>query len=254
SVKEHGVVTTALSSGTQVCCITEHLSQRNETADHLTAADIVHTFDTSTTGVDITDNITHVVFRCGNFDLHDRLKQYRCGFLHSFLERQRTSDVECHLRRVDLMIRTIVYVCMNAYYRESAKDTSSHSLFDTLADCRDILLRNSTADNGRFELIGFLCIRIHRLKFNFTVTVLSTSTGLFCVLAVNVSRLCDGLFVSNLRSTNVCLYLELTKQTVNDDLQMKLTHTSDDGLSSLLVGMCTEGRIFLCKFCKGLTQ
>src|SRR5699024_5707453 len=149
SVKEHGVVTTALSSGTQVCCITEHLSQRNETADHLTAADIVHTFDTSTTGVDITDNITHVVFRCGNFDLHDRLKQYRCGFLHSFLERQRTSDVECHLRRVDLMIRTIVYVCMNAYYRESAKDTSSHSLFDTLADCRDILLRNSTADNGR---------------------------------------------------------------------------------------------------------
>ena len=35
---------------------------------------IFHTFDTSTTGVDITDNITHVFFRHCYVNLHDRLK------------------------------------------------------------------------------------------------------------------------------------------------------------------------------------
>ena len=35
---------------------------------------IIHTFDTSTTRVDITDNISHVFFRHCYFNLHDRLK------------------------------------------------------------------------------------------------------------------------------------------------------------------------------------
>ena len=37
--------------------------------------------DTTTTGVDITDNITHVIFRSGNFDFHDRLKKNRSTLL-----------------------------------------------------------------------------------------------------------------------------------------------------------------------------
>jgi len=37
--------------------------------------------------------------------------------------------------------------------------------------------------------------------------------------------------VSNLRCTNVCLNLELTEKTVNDDLKVKLTHTSADCLT-----------------------
>ena len=55
------------------------------------------------------------------------------------------------------MVRTIVYVSVNTQYRESAKDTSLCSLFDTFAYSRDVLLRNSTADNGRLKLEGLLC-------------------------------------------------------------------------------------------------
>src|SRR5699024_7363892 len=128
----------SLCSGTQVCSITEHLRQRNESTDHLTASNVIHTFDTSATGVDITDNITHVILRCGNLDSHDRLKKNRGSLLHRILESKRTCNMECHFRRVDFMVRTIVYICMYADYRISAKDTCSHSLFNTFAYCRNV--------------------------------------------------------------------------------------------------------------------
>ena len=152
------------------------------------------------------------------------------------------------------MVRTIVYISMYADYRESAKDTGFHSLFDTFANSRDVFLRNSTTNNCGFELVQFFSVGIHRCKFNFTVTILSTTTGLFCILAVYINRFGDCFFVSNLRSTYVSLYLEFTKETVNDDIQMKLTHTSDNGLSCFLICMCTECRVFFCKFCKSFTK
>ena len=85
------------------------------------------------------------------------------------------------------------------------------------------------------------------IEVYFTVTVLTTSTRLFCVLAIHIHSLCEGLLVSNLGSAHIGLYLELTKKTVNDDLKMQLAHTGDDGLASLFVGMNTEGGILLCQ-------
>ena len=147
------------------------------------------------------------------------------------------------------MVRTIVYICMYTKYRESSKDTSLCSFFDTFSDCWDVFLRNRTTDNGRLELKCFFAVRIHWLEFNFTVSVLSTTTGLLSIFVFLINRLCKCLFVSNLRSTYVSLYLEFTKQTVNDDLQMKLTHTGDDCLTGFLICMRTECRIFFRKFC-----
>ena len=152
------------------------------------------------------------------------------------------------------MVRSIVYISMYAKYRESSKNTSLSCFFDTFTYCRDVFLRNSTTNYGRLELECFFTVRVHRLEFNFTVSVLSTSTRLFCIFVFNIYRFCKCLFVSNLRCTNVCLYLEFTKETVNDDLQMKLTHTSDDCLTCFLISMRTECRILFCKFCKSLTH
>ena len=45
----------------------------------------------------------------------------------------------------------------------------------------------------------------------------------------------DSLFVVNLRCTLVNLYTELTTETVNDDIEVKLTHTADDGLACLMI-------------------
>ena len=143
---------------------------------------------------------------------------------------------------------------MYTNYRESSEDTSFHSFLDTFANCRDVFLRNSTTNNCGFELVQFFSVGIHRLEFNFTVTILSTTTRLFSILAVYINSFGDCLFVSNLRSTYVSLNLKFTKETVNDDIQMKLTHTSDNSLSCFLICMSTECRVLLSKLSKCLTK
>ena len=67
------------------------------------------------------------------------------------------------------------------------------------------------------------------------------------VTALYIDSLGEGLLVRYLWCTYVCLNLELTEKTVNDDLQVKLTHTGDDGLTGLFIGSYTEGRILLGK-------
>ena len=152
------------------------------------------------------------------------------------------------------MVRTIIYIRVNAYYRESSQNTGLHSFLDTFTDSRNVFLRNRTTDYCGFELEQFFSIGVHRLKFNFTVTVLSTSTRLFCIFAIHFHSLCKGLLVCYLRCTYVCFYLKFTKQTVNNNFQMQLTHTSNDRLTSLMIGVCTEGRVLLSQFCKRFAQ
>ena len=152
------------------------------------------------------------------------------------------------------MVRTIPYRSFYTKYREAAKNTSLCCFFDTFSNCWDVFLRNCTTDYSRLEDKCLFAVWIHRLEFNFTVSVLSTSTRLFCIFTVNINRCCKCLFVSNLRGTYICLYFEFTKQTVYDDIEVKLTHTCDDCLTSFLICMSTECRIFFCKFCKSFTH
>ena len=56
------------------------------------------------------------------------------------------------------MVRTIVYVSVDAQYRESAKDTGLACFLDTFSNSRDVFLRNGAANNGRSELEGFLWV------------------------------------------------------------------------------------------------
>ena len=76
-VKEHGVIAASLCLGTEICRISEHFGQRNESCHHLASADIFHTADSSAAGVDITDDIAHVFLGHCDFDSHDGLKQNR---------------------------------------------------------------------------------------------------------------------------------------------------------------------------------
>ena len=152
------------------------------------------------------------------------------------------------------MVGSVVYGSMNTKYRESAKDTALSCFFDTFADCRNVFLGNRTADNLGIKLEQFFSVGIHRLESDFTVTVLTTSTGLLSILGININSLCEGFLVSNLRSTYVSFHLKFTKKSVYDDFQMELTHTCDNGLSCFLICMSTEGRIFFCKFCKSFTH
>ena len=82
------------------------------------------------------------------------------------------------------------------------------------------------------------------------MTILTVTTGLTYETSFCADRLSDGLFVGNLRGTYVSLDLKLSEETVNDNVEVKLTHTGDDRLSCLLVCECTECRVFFSKFLK----
>ena len=60
---------------------------------------------------------------------------------------------------------------------------------------------------------------------------------------VLLDRLADGLTVGNHRVTHVGLDLELATHTVDDDVEVELTHTTDDGLAGLGVELDGERRV-----------
>ncbi len=87
-----------------------------------------------------------------------------------------------------------------------------------------------------------------------TVAVLTTTTGLTHELALNLNSLGDGFTVSNLGRTDIRLNLELTLHTVDDNLEMQLTHPGDDNLAGFLVGLDLQGGVLLNKLAKSNTH
>lgn len=66
--------------------------------------------------------------------------------------------------------------------------------------------------------------------------------------------LADRLAVRDLRLADVRLDAELALHAVDEHLEVKLAHTTDDGLAGLLVGVHLEGRVLLGEALDGDTQ
>jgi len=80
------------------------------------------------------------------------------------------------------------------------------------------------------------------------MTKLTTATRLANKFAFNLDFLRDRFAIGNLRLADTCLNFELSHETINNNLQVKLTHTGEDRLSGFLIGPDPERRIFTCKF------
>ena len=76
------------------------------------------------------------------------------------------------------------------------------------------------------------------------MTVLTATAGLLDILAFDFDRLADRFAVSHLRRAHVRLHAEFALHAVNQNFQVQLTHTGDDGLTGFFVGVDAEGRIF----------
>src|SRR5690606_17306332 len=75
---------------------------------------------------------------------------------------------------------------------------------------------------------------------------LAGTTGLLLVRVLDLlRRAADRLAVRDLRLADVRLDLELATHTVDEDVEVELTHTADDGLAGLLVQAHAEGRVLL---------
>ena len=64
----------------------------------------------------------------------------------------------------------------------------------------------------------------------------------------------NRLFVSHLGLALVALHLKLTAQAVYEYVEVQLTHTGDDGLAAVFVGVHTEGRVLFGELGKAIAQ
>ena len=222
--------------------------------DYLCVGSSFHTFDTATTGVDVTDNVAHVIFGYCYCYFHDGFQQNSVTFSHSFFESHGTSDLVSGFGGVNVMVGTIVNFSLNAQYGIAAQDTALHCLLNTFIDSGDVFFRNRTTNCRIYEFVVVFSICADRVETYFTVTILTTTTRLTNEFTFNVNFFAECFFVSYLRSTNVSFYFEFSQQTVNDDFQMQFTHTGDDCVTCFLICVCFECGIFFSQFSQSDTH
>src|SRR5690606_4944298 len=198
----HGVAGATLRHGTHISGIAEHFAQRHFSADDLAGDRVFHTLNQTTTTVQVTHHVAHVVLRCHNLDLHDRLKQYRTALLGQLLGGHGSRDLERHLVGVDVVVRTIEHSGFQAEQRIAGENTVLHLLFDALLDSRNVFLRNHTTDNLVLELQAFRTL-IGRLEADPAMTKLATTAGLTNKLAFDLALVANHLAIGNLRLTDV---------------------------------------------------
>ena len=86
------------------------------------------------------------------------------------------------------------------------------------------------------------------------MTVLTLTTGLSCILMVNIGITLNCFLIRNLRSTDICFYLEFTKQSVYNDFKVKFSHSGNNCLTCFFISISSECRVFFCKLCKSNTH
>src|SRR5690606_24851031 len=96
--------------------------------------------------------------------------------------------------------------------------------------------------------------RLDRLDTQPDMTILATTTRLTHELAFLLDRLANRFTVRHLRRTNIRLDVELALHAINDDIQVQLAHTGNNGLSGLLVRTHAERRVLLGKTAKRKTH
>ena len=153
------------------------------------------------------------------------------------------------------MERTISQSNLKTCQRETTEYTTIETVFETLLYRWNKLLRYVTTLNDIDKLqVALFVILIFWLDCYIDTSKLTTTTRLLLISLTALCSLCNSLFVVNLWLTLVTLYLELTLQTVDDNIKVKLTHTRDNSLTTLLVSTNGECWILLCKLSKTIIE
>src|SRR4051794_36132085 len=246
-VEHHGVARPPLGAAAQVADVAEHLRERDQGPDDAGAGALLHRLDHPAPGVQVPDDVTHVVLGRDDLDGHHRLEQGRAGLAGGLLEDHRAGDLEGHLRGVDLVVLAVQQGGLDAHDRVASEDAVLHGVLDALVDRGDVLPRDPTAGDSVLEFVGRrVAADLERLQGDLHLRELTRPTGLLLVgVVVLLDGLADRLAVGDLRLADVGLDLELAPHAVDEDLQVQLAHAGDDRLAGLLVEPDLEGRVLL---------
>src|SRR5579883_642889 len=140
------------------------------------------------------------------------------------------------------MIRAIVDDGTNANHGKPSDHASLHSLAHAFLNGRNVLFGNCPTDNFVEKLEATSWPKW--LNPQVAVTILTTTTCLTDEATFGFRGLGDCLAVGDLRLTDVRLDAELAQHPVDDNFEVKLTHTRDNGLPRLGIGANSERWVF----------
>ena len=124
--------------------------------------------------------------------------------------------------------------------------TGDHTLVEGFSQTFDRRLDEFFGDGATSDsLIDLNTLTRVRLHLEDDMTVLTVTARLFDVLTFAVCSGLDGLTIGDLRSTDFDSDAEIIFQTGDVDIELEFTDTGDDALSSLVISVVMEGRIFL---------
>src|SRR5665647_1336318 len=235
----HGESGPALGGGTHVRGVTEHRGQRHRGGDHLGVASRFHSVDVAAARVEIAHDIAHELCRGDDLDGHHGLEKHRLRLLRSVLEGQRAGDLERHVGGVDLVVAAVDERYLDVDDRVVGEHAAGHGLLDPVVYRRDVLAWDDAAHDATLELVAASGEIGPHLDDH--MTVLAATATLAHEAALDLFDLvADGLAVGDLRPADVGVDAELAHEPVDDDLEVEFTHSRDDGLPRLLVGVHTE--------------
>src|SRR5919112_4205007 len=153
-VEHHGVARPSLGAAAQVAHVAEHLRQRHQGPDDAGAGALLHRLNGPAAGVQVADDVTHVVLGGDDLDGHQRLEQGRAGLACGLLEDHRAGDLEGHLRGVDLVVLAIEQGRLHADHGVAGEDAVLHRVLHALVDRGDVLPRDAPTGDLVLELVG----------------------------------------------------------------------------------------------------
>ena len=150
--------------------------------------------------------------------------------------------MERSLIRIDFVIITEHEPDLDVDQLIASEKTTLHRVANSLFDRLDVFLRNRAASDLVLEYKTFAR---SRLDLDFDVSELTTTTSLLLVNFFTRRRFRDRFAIRDLRFADIRLDAKLTLHAIDDDLEVKLTHTGDDRLAGFLIGRNVERGIFL---------
>src|SRR4051812_37895420 len=144
-VELHAVTRPALRLRPEVADVAEHLGQRHQSLHDAGAGTLLHRLDDATTGVEVTDDIAHIVLRRGHLNGHHRLEQRGVGLAGRLLHDHRTGDLERHLGRVDLVVLAVDQRELHTHQRVAGQYAVLQGVLGAGVDRRDELLGDAAA-------------------------------------------------------------------------------------------------------------
>src|SRR5690242_15071352 len=133
--------------------------------------------------------------------------------------------MERALIRVDFVVATEYEPHLDVDHFISGEETTLHRVANSLLDRLDVFPRNRTTGD---LILKHKTFSGRRLDLDLDVSVLTATTRLFLVNLFTRSGPGDRLAISHLRLTDICFDAKLTLHSIDDDLEVKFTHTGDD--------------------------